>query len=341
MMSSDEYAVIHAVAASCSGGFLTTIIDVTGSAYRREGTMMFFSEDNWEMGLLSGGCVEQDILARMEIEEHDRRSSFSLIYDLRSEDDLSWGQGAGCDGSITVLMEYVSSELKNNLTLVRQWLENGDTVEHIKVLDDDLNVISSVFISETGENAGNFDTHFVHSVPVNKLYSDEKTGRYYFRQTFLPQPRLIIYGAGADARPVCEIAKQAGFQVIVADWRQSYCTKEHFPHADLLVNGNPLSVLEEVHVRSSDFIVIMTHNFTKDKELMNYLLGGEYAFVGMLGSKKRADRLLGNKGKPDWFYSPVGLSINADGPEQIAISIAAQLIAVKNSNTESSKVVKS
>ena len=339
MMSSDDYAVISAVAASGSGGFLTTIIDVSGSAYRKEGTMMFFSDDNWEMGLLSGGCIEQDILARIKIED-DSKSSSSVVYDMRSEDDLSWGQGAGCDGSITVLIEYANSELIRNLSLVKKWLDNGYTVDHLKVLDHDLNLISSVFITETGEIVGSGDTDILHSVTVKKLHADKQNGRYYFRQSFSPQPRLIIYGAGPDARPVCEIAKQAGFEVIVADWRQAYCTKKHFPKANKLMIGNPVVMLEEINAGSNDFIVIMTHNFTKDKELLDYLLDKNYAFVGMLGSKKRADRLFSGNGKPDWFHSPVGFNINADGPEQIAISIAAQLIAVKNSNVQTPHKVK-
>ena len=339
MMSSDEYAVISAVAGSRSGGFLTTIIDVTGSAYRKEGTMMFFSEDNWETGLLSGGCVEQDILARIKNED-DSKSSSSVVYDLRSEDDLSWGQGAGCDGSITVLIEYVDSVLIRNLSLVKKWLDNGYTVDHLKVLDHDLNLISTVFISETGEIAGSGDTDIIHSITVKKLQSDKHNRMYYFRQSFTPQPRLIIYGAGPDARPVCDIAKLAGFKVLVGDWRPAYCTKEDFPRADILVVANPVVMLEEMNAGSKDFIVIMTHNFTKDKELLEYLLVKKYAFVGMLGSKKRADRLFNGKEKPDWFHSPVSFNIHADGPEQIAISIAAQLIAVKNSTVLTPQKVK-
>lgn len=99
----------------------------------------------------------------------------------------------------------------------------------------------------------------------------------------------------------------------------------------MLVIGNPVELLEDIEAGCTDYIVIMTHHFQKDKELVNYLLKREYAFAGILGSKKRADRLLEQKTKPVWLHSPVGLPINAEGPEQIAISIAAQLITVKNS----------
>jgi len=328
-MSSDEYSVLETIAASEQGGYLATIIDVTGSAYRKEGTMMYFSENNQERGLLSGGCVEQDIVARMENWETGI-SSASVHYDMRSEDDLSWGQGVGCDGSITVLMEELDDKAMNNIKIVKKWLDKGLAVEHIKVLDEDLSSQASLFKNETGERIGNWETVNLAAIPEKKLMQ-KHDGGYYFRQTFRAQPRLIIYGAGPDARPVADIAKKAGFHVIVADWRPALCIKEHFPDADMLVIGNPVELLEDIEAGCTDYIVIMTHHFQKDKELLNYLLKREYAFAGILGSKKRADRLLEQKTKPVWLHSPVGLPINAEGPEQIAISIAAQLITVKNS----------
>lgn len=327
-MSSDEYSVLETIAASEPGGYLATIIDVTGSAYRKEGTMMYFSGYNQERGLLSGGCVEQDIVARIESWETGIASA-SVNYDMRSEDDLSWGQGVGCDGSITVLMEELDDKAMNNLKIVKNWLDNGLTVEHIKVLKEDLSSQASFFMNETGERVGNWEAFDLAAFPEKRL-TPKNDGGYYFRQTFRAQPRLIIYGAGPDARPVADIAKKAGFHVIVADWRPALCNNKHFPDADMLVIGNPVELMEDFQAGSMDYIVIMTHHFQKDKELLNYLLEREYAFVGILGSKKRADRLLEQKTKPLWLHSPVGLGINAEGPEQIAISIAAQLIAVKN-----------
>jgi len=327
-MSSDSYSVIQSIASSTAQNFLATIIKVEGSAYRKEGTMMLFAEGGGETGLLSGGCVEADILARIEMDQ----TASHVIYDMRSEDDLSWGQGVGCDGSIHLVIEPVTPLLQQSFCKVKELLDKGIAVSHFKVLDGDCKVTHSFFISEKGESFGEKPPHLMDVLQCgnNALIKQTDSCGYIFRTDYSVPPRLIIYGAGPDVAPVVRYAKGAGFQLILADWREGLCNKEKFPLADEFVLGGPIEAMEKIQASASDFMLIMTHNFAKDQELMNYLLLKEWKFVGVLGSRKRAERLLAAKPAPSWLHYPVGLAIDAESPEEIAISIVAQLIGIKN-----------
>lgn len=335
-MSSDSYSVIQSIANSTTKNFLATIIQVEGSAYRKEGTMMLFTEDGEETGLLSGGCVEQDVLARMEM----NKEVAHVIYDMRSEDDLSWGQGVGCDGSIHLLIECITPLLQQDFCKAKELLDKGIDVSHFKVLDSNFKVTHSFFISETGEKfGGNLHYPIEPSKYKNKLLvKNPFYDGYIFRNDYISPPRLFIYGAGPDVLPVVRYAKGAGFHIILADWREGLCNIEKFPLADEFIVANPKEAMEKIQLSAKDFVLIMTHNFTKDKELIDYLLFKELRFVGLLGSRKRGDRLIGASACPNWLHYPVGLSIAAEGPEEIAISIVAQLIMVKNKVSQKGKL---
>ncbi|MGP7815838.1 XdhC family protein [Niallia sp. 01092] len=331
-MFSDSYSVIQSIVNSNCSSYVATIIHVEGSAYRKEGTMMFFTEDGEETGLLSGGCVEQDILARVE---SNTVNSCHLVYDLRSDDDLSWGQGVGCDGSIHILLERISATVKNDYHKLKDLLDGRIAVSHIKVLDQNFQLLNSLFITETGEIFGTKLKDRIDFSPYenNKMIHNKQLDCYIYKQAFIPPPRLIIYGAGPDVKPLTMYAKGAGFHILLADWRSGLCNKQQFPSVDEVMIGNPIVAMEKIQPSKEDYVLIMTHNFSKDKELVNYLLTKKLRFLGLLGSKKRSQRLLLSNTIPDWLHFPIGLPINAEGPDEIAISIVAQLIAEKNKKT--------
>lgn len=146
---------------------------------------------------------------------------------------------------------------------------------------------------------------------------------------YTPKPRLIIIGAGNDVIPVARLARSAGFRVVVADWRESICTLERFPGTELVL-GFPCEIMPLLNVNKGDYLILMSHNFPRERELLEMLVDCEYAYLGIMGSKTRTARLLDGLLPLKNVHSPVGLSIGADGPEQIAISIAAELIACKH-----------
>ncbi|WP_054712085.1 XdhC family protein [Bacillus sp. JCM 19041] len=143
---------------------------------------------------------------------------------------------------------------------------------------------------------------------------------------FNSKPRLILFGAHADARPLVQFAAQSGFSVHVCDWRSAFCQSRFFPQAEAMYLGFPHEVLPQISFSTNDYVVLMTHHFGHDREILSYMFDQEVAYLGVLGSKKRTSRLLATSHLPDKVRSPIGLSIQAEGPHEIAISIVAELI---------------
>jgi xanthine dehydrogenase accessory factor len=120
--------------------------------------------------------------------------------------------------------------------------------------------------------------------------------------------------------------------VIISDWRLGLCNESNFPYAEYLLHGNPSQVIDDIHFRHQDSVVVMTHQFEKDKEILElFKTKRNIGYFGVLGSRLRTMRLL-NGDIPEWISTPVGLPIGAEGPEEIAISILAEIIQTLRKN---------
>lgn len=319
---------------------LATITHVEGRAYRKEGTTMLFLEDGSHIGVLSAGCLEThlsacvpDILAA--------ESSQSFIFDMSSPDPLSFGEDSGCGSVIHVTMEAVHDRLKNHLLTLKKHLDHQTEVIHVKRFDVDGSVSDYAFLTKDqllfGEWAGEFPQAFrdgtlseearrsgVKLVP--SIQSD------VFLHTYYPKPRLLLFGAGPDARSLASFAAATGFSVVVSDWRAALCNRRYFPDADSILLGFPEETINMIHFTPSDYAVVMTHHFKRDQELVRFLSKQQLCYLGILGSKNRTARLFHGKRIPNEVYSPVGLAIGAEGPEEIAVSILAEMIYMYRKN---------
>jgi xanthine/CO dehydrogenase XdhC/CoxF family maturation factor len=150
---------------------------------------------------------------------------------------------------------------------------------------------------------------------------------------FIPQPvGLTIFGAGDDARPIAALADTLGWRVTVADHRPAWVTPERFPGATVLE-----AHATDVPLRSSDFILVMNHNYETDKAVLRRLAALPARYVGILGPRRRTERILtdlaGEGVRPAaetlarWHY-PVGLDLGGETPVEIAVSIVAEIQSV-------------
>ncbi len=149
-----------------------------------------------------------------------------------------------------------------------------------------------------------------------------------YSQVYSPQNKLIIFGAGEDARPLADFAAEMGISVTVCDWRESLCNKTYFPKAEHCILGFPNEIFQKISIRRTDFVVLMTHHFKRDQEILAYLKEQKPGYLGILGSQERTKKLFRQNQIPSWVSAPVGLPIGAVGPGEIAISIVAEIIAV-------------
>ena len=329
---------------------LATLVKVEGSAYRRPGARMLIASDGKQVGTISGGCLESDVVERSQ---SVIKTGISILvkYDTTSEDDLIWGLGLGCQGVAYILIERLDRDA-NALHLIEECLstrqagavatvfdvEGTDTVKKGDrlILKPDGSIVSTINDSEL-ENIIRCDLHSVlqQQKSATQAYTLSEGIIGVFLEVIQPPISLVLFGAGFDALPVVHFAKQLGWYVTLIDPKARPLTKKRFEICDRLILGFPNETEAQKEFNEQTVVVVMSHNYLYDLEFLQTLTPISLKYLGILGPKKRTDRLLqdlkleGFILKPDSkLYSPVGLDIGADNPEEIALSIIAEIQAV-------------
>jgi xanthine dehydrogenase accessory factor len=158
----------------------------------------------------------------------------------------------------------------------------------------------------------------------------------YFVEAIAPPPRLLVFGAGPIADALCEMAATAGFEVEVGDPRPAFARKSRFPAAVSVKVGWPAELLAEWAPDAATYVVSLLHEARFEAQLMPAVLRSPACYIGALGSMRthvaRIERLLRDgfsKEETERIHGPIGLSIGAVTPEEIAVSIVAELVAVR------------
>lgn len=319
---------------------LATAILVEGHAYRKQGVSMLITEDGRMYGSISPGCLESDLQARvsrvLEMQQIELAS-----YDMRPEDDFSWGETIGCGGLVVVLLEPVCVELREMMKQIQRCLDAALTVSLLRSFDEDYtNITYGCLKLESVESCKERFSTSNEQVDRSKkdlslsCHPNQKVGTtlwnlpQHFTSLYKPKPRLIIVGAGNDVVPVARLSQSAGFRVVITDWRASLCTPGRFPNKEL-VHGFPQEVFPQLNINEHDYLILMSHQFPREREWLALLVNSNYAYLGIMGSGTRTARLFDGLPPLHHVHSPIGLSIGADGPEEIAISIVAELIATR------------
>jgi xanthine dehydrogenase accessory factor len=314
----DVHNILQKIADSTQRSVLVTIASVEGHAYRKAGAMMLLMENGSAIGSISPGCMEADLIER--VEGILASNTHQLVeYDMKSEDDAAWGEAIGCGGTVRVLLEPVAGVLLEHLLEVKRKLEMQVAVSLKRVIVEESKSIRYKLISA---RASGFENQKMCSLNEQELIVSTM---------FSPMPRLIIFGAGNDAIPVAQLARRIGFQVIIADWRAELCTNERFEDAAFII-GFPKKSLMQLNLTEQDYVIVMSHHLRWDREFVQNMLSTRLKYAGIMGSKARTKRVLEGISVPPWFHSPVGLHISAEGSEEIAISILAELIRIRRGN---------
>ena len=297
---------------------LATIIDKRGSAPRGKGTMMLIHKDGKIDGTIGGGPVENDLInTGMELIKEKKSKVVSVNFT---------GESVICGGNVKVLMEYIS---KDKLKIYGKLLENyksGKKQFLVKNLENfKINLIDYPDVPED----------------LKKYFSDSLKDKFFIKENLFFQfistlPELHIFGAGHIAVPLYHIAKLCDFKIFIYDDRKEFAKKERFPEAEVILTDME-KVGEKIKFNQSCYFVLVTREHKHDEIILKQLLGKQYAYIGMIGSKRRVksvkDRIIAqgfNKDEVEKIYSPIGLDINAETPAEIAVSIIAEIIKVKN-----------
>jgi xanthine/CO dehydrogenase XdhC/CoxF family maturation factor len=328
-------------------GALATVVGIRGSAYRRPGAKFLIEDDGRTVGGVSGGCLEADV---REIAREVMRTGTPRLrhYETGSDDRVVWGLGLGCNGSVDVFIQPVGAFSGDTLSALRERLR-GDHVFAVAIVVEGPDTGRSLIfppLDRHGDGARDAAAP-VASQPASRDTAkalrtaasarldlcesglDRAVDRAIFTDVLVPPPHLVICGAGDDARPVAACAAEAGFQVTVVDHRPAYLTSERFPAARRLLQMRPEECGGTFPLGPGTSVVLMTHSLALDREWLRRLLATGATYIGVLGPRARSEEILHQLGAEDddRVFGPVGLDIGADGPEQIAISIVAELLA--------------
>jgi xanthine/CO dehydrogenase XdhC/CoxF family maturation factor/CTP:molybdopterin cytidylyltransferase MocA len=326
---------------------LATIIETRGSTYRKAGARMLISRSGSYCGLLGGGCFESDLLAHAG-KVFESRQPVELYYDMRGPEDLVWGLGLGCNGAVRLWLEYLSAE--NNfapLSLCELALstrspgvlvtlcKTGAAAEPRHYLYSDANTLPVELMppEEYIDMATQVMDH--GDAQLCDIVAGEQSVKTFFSRV-MPPVHLLILGGGPDAVPVIRLAGLLGWETTVVDFREAYSKPEKFPGASRVVRATPDQLPEQVSLDSVQAAVLMTHKYEQDLRYLQFLIDTPIPYLGLLGPSARRDELLRAAGcglavkLQGRLYGPVGLDIGGELPEEIALSLIAEIQGVLN-----------
>lgn len=297
---------------------LVSVVALDGSSYRRPGVRMVINEDGDSVGAVSGGCVEKEI-------DHQAQSVFRsgiakiMTYDGRLR--------VGCEGIIHILIEPVSlsDELYNDF---------------VSILYDRKKFRMDVYYYKSvGEynNTGSLITLNEKTYSLNpSFHANQIEDQECFSQSFNPLFQLYIFGAEHDAVQLCQAAKLLGWEVTIVASADEAKSCDFFPGAASLITPS-FKEIETSEPDDQTAIVLMTHSFNKDVQYLLSLKDSKPAYIGLVGSIKRRERVFAMllDYRPDispefleQIYGPAGINIGAESASEIAVSILSEILSV-------------
>jgi xanthine/CO dehydrogenase XdhC/CoxF family maturation factor len=330
---------------------LATVVKVDGSAYRRPGARMLVTEDGELTGAISGGCLEGDALRKAQSVIFQQKSKL-VTYDTTDEDDQKFGIGLGCNGIIQVLIEPINSQDTNNpIELLIKALsdrERAVLVTAFSLKYPGEQQIGTKLLFKDGMFSG--DTSFF---PQDLMpYIEEMVGRLHYKgnnliksykdqdevlvfyEVIKAPTRVLLFGAGNDTQPLAKMIHLLGWDLWLIDGRKQQATTSRFPSASHILVGTPDEVVENIQWDQHTIALLMTHNFEYEVQVLSKIHYWKLPYVGILGPKKKTQKLLeileklGVNVSEENFYGPVGLDIGAEGSEEIALSVLAEIKSV-------------
>jgi xanthine dehydrogenase accessory factor len=300
---------------------LARVVATRRSAPRPVGSKFAVSDTGEMAGSVSGGCVENEVY---EAARDVLRGGEPRLLTYGISDDLALSVGLPCGGEIDVWVDQPEPGLLERLEdIVR-------SDEHAVLLTDLENGSQRLVLQGEGPQADEL-------IRSGQSRIVEIDGRRLFADVFGPPPRLFVYGAVDTAEALCAAAKAIGWRTIVADARGKFATHERVPSAEQLLVAWPEDALATVQPDHATAIVVLTHDDKFDIPLLVGALSGDAFYVGAIGSRRNQERrraLLLDAGVDesalDRLSGPAGLDVGAHTPAETAVSILAEIMAVRS-----------
>ena len=313
-------------------GMLATVIFRAGSAPRDVGAKMFVGQDGKTFGTVGGGRLEAD-----SYNEAVRlmRSGETTILRIRMDGDAVAGEGMLCGGNVDILLEPIDEryiEIYRRIGYLAKRGRKGVIVTKYghntfskTLIEQDLEITGGPLtddeIREFHDYLGEMKPVIIDDTVIEPLQSSSV---------------LYIFGAGHVSQFLSKVAKMVDFRVVVIDDRQEFANRERFPDADEIITEDFHRVFDRLKFSGSEFAAIVTRGHKYDSDVLRETLKRPVQYIGMIGSRRKVKIVfdyMRESGFDDEVISrvhaPIGLDINAETPQEIAISIAAEMIKIR------------
>jgi xanthine dehydrogenase accessory factor len=331
---------------------LATVVATGGSTYRRPGARLLLSAERWIAGGISGGCLERDVLSKAWW--RTREGPVVVTYDSTSADDEeTWTFGLGCNGRVDVLLERLPTTGEAHpVEFITRCLDSRQTGVMATVFRGDPGIVGRRLLFDAGGVRSDLPSGPVRDWLAAEAETARREGKTRIArlpstatpsealiEVIRPPRSLVIFGTGQDAVPLVKLAATLGFQLTVVSNTSGGAPADLFQEASVRITASPKVVAEKLVLERDSAVVIMTHNVSHDRGYLQFALESGCAYVGVLGPRTRTERLLSElaeKGfKPseaqrESLYTPVGLNLGADQPEEIALAILSEIQAQFN-----------
>ncbi|MCP3984345.1 MAG: XdhC family protein [bacterium] len=322
---------------------LASVVHAAGSTYRRPGARVLVLPNDEMVGLISGGCLEGDLL------EHAFRIRASgdpalVRYDATSRDDVIWGLGLGCAGVVDVLLEPVSRAQPGPLPTLAAW-RNARKMGALATGLAEPWLGRRWALHPDGQIDGAPDDKIgaalADCLQAGRGRRISTNNGHVAIEVARPPLHLVVFGAGPDAMPVARLALELGWEVELCDPRPAYAQPERFPGAQ--VHCVPAEeAVAKIGVCEDTHVIVMTHHYLHDRSLLADLLPSATPYIGLLGPKRRAEDLIAelrdlgvttSEEQLERLHAPAGLDLGGEGPEAIALSLIGEIQAVSEGRT--------
>ncbi len=332
---------------------LATVTGTQGSAPQKPGSSALFDRRGIVSGTVGGGVVE----GRVEkLSREALLSKKSGYFRFNLANDISIKEEAICGGQITVLID---ANLKNHLHVLLQLRESlekripGILITMVTRFSEETVLINRYWISRTFKP--DIPLEFLAGIEpvVNEMLSekipsdyremdlkiaDEEPSSLFFLEAVYPPEHLVIAGAGHIGKALAHLAEMLDFEVTVIDDRKEYANPVNIPEASHLIVKDIGDALRDINKNTSTYVVIVTRGHKDDASALRQCIGTGLAYTGMIGSKNKIAKMRSEFIEKGWstssqwetIHAPVGLEIKSRTVEEIAVSIAAELILMRN-----------
>ncbi len=324
---------------------LASVVKVEASSYRRIGARMLVRSSGSWIGGISGGCLEGDALKRSKIAIFKNQPS-KVVYDTMDDDANQIGVGLGCNGRIEVLFTPINTDDPNNdIEQLRRIVKWNQPAIILKVIEasNTSDLLGQSLLVNKGSEALDFAglkaqmlKALVESVqkerkPLIASLKNEAGDEVELLVEFIkPETRLVIVGDNYDVNAMVGVVKELGWAIYIIG-RAKKITKGIFKQAKRVVAYNEA---DQIPIDSFTAVVIMSHDYDRDRKALLHFIARHPKYIGLLGPKKRREKMQQEAEFEQYnlealvnLHSPVGLDIGAQTPEEIAISVVAEIIA--------------